>query len=82
MSPTDSLLLLADGVYGATYQAVKLPALAERLKNKLTASRCYALQADVAMRAIEHHLVPDLQLIDDADFVKLSIAHQRTQSWN
>ncbi|MFC6673089.1 sulfurtransferase complex subunit TusB [Marinobacterium aestuariivivens] len=68
----DALLLLEDGVYCAL-EARPLPLP--------TGVRCYALAADVSARGLDGRLASAIEVIDDADFVRLCCEHERVLSW-
>ncbi|MEH6473175.1 MAG: sulfurtransferase complex subunit TusB [Halopseudomonas sp.] len=70
-----ALLLIEDGVYGASPKH-------ESLFVELTGDiACYALQADVEARGLVGLISPRFTLVSDAEFVELTIQCQRTQSW-
>lgn len=70
LSPDDALLLLEDGVYCALAE-LKLPA----------SVRCYALSADVRARGLADRLGADVEVVDDAGFVRLCCEHDKVLSW-
>ena len=69
------LLLIEDGVYGATAAS---QALFEQLP---AAVECYALQADIDARGLTDTASDRFTLIDDAGFVELSVRCNPIQSW-
>ncbi|WP_421862997.1 sulfurtransferase complex subunit TusB [Motiliproteus sp.] len=75
ISPPAMLLLIEDGVYGAT-QAHQ--SLLEQLPDGIS---CAVLQPDVEARGLGPVLSDRFELIDDAGFVALTIKCDRVQSW-
>lgn len=74
-SPGDSVLLIEDGVYAAISSS-ETAALCRQ-----HALRLYALQADVEARGLSHCLAEDVELVDDAGFVRLCCAARDLCSW-
>ena len=72
----DSVLLLEDGVYGAQRAS-------EIINQSPTGNgvRFFALAADVEARGLRTKLHPEVTLVDDREFVALSISHNSVQSW-
>lgn len=73
----DSVLLIEDGVYGGQQNS--------DLISQRTAGtegvRFFALVADVDARGLHDKLHRAVTLIDDREFVALSISHRTVQSW-
>jgi len=69
-SSGDTLLLIENGVYGATVRPAELPEGVTFL----------ALQADLEARGLSN-LPLSTKAIDDADFVNCCIENQQTVSW-
>jgi len=73
---SDSVLLLEDGVYGA-----QLACEIISLVSAGNGVRFFALAADVDARGLRTKLHSAVTLIDDREFVALSISHNSVQSW-
>lgn len=74
--PGAMVLLLEDGVYAArtgSPSAVQMAAL--------SSLQCYALRADVAARGLLGLVADDIELVEYADFVRLSAECHAVQSW-
>lgn len=69
------LLLIEDGVYGATAASQTL------LEQLPTGIECYALQADIDARGLTEAVTDRFTLINDAGFVELSVRCNPIQSW-
>jgi tRNA 2-thiouridine synthesizing protein B len=74
--PGCHLLLIEDGVYGARTGTPTANQLREN-----TAIHSYALREDVVARGLEGLLEPAIELVDYADFVRLSITCHAVQNW-
>jgi len=72
----DSVLLIEDGVYGAQQ--------ASDIFSQIPPDhglRFFALAADVDARGLRSKLHARVTVIDDREFVALSISHNSVQSW-
>ena len=69
------LLLIEDGVYGATTASQPL---FDQLPSDID---CYVLQADIEARGLTEQISTRFSSVDDAGFVELSVRCQRIQSW-
>lgn len=74
--PGAQVLLLEDGVYAARSGSPS----AERMA-ALPGLRYYALEADVAARGLLGLTAADIELVQYADFVRLSVECHAVQSW-
>ena len=74
--PGALVLLLEDGVYAARSGSPS----AERMA-ALPGLRYYALEADVAARGLLGLTAADIELVQYADFVRLSVECHAVQSW-
>ena len=74
----DAILLLEDGVYGATDAA---PAATELQSLIESGVKIFALINDIKARGLEEKLAPNIQPIDYDAFVQLTLDHHRVQSW-
>ncbi|WP_210395077.1 sulfurtransferase complex subunit TusB [Motiliproteus sediminis] len=75
LSGPAALLLIEDGVYGAT------PAFT-RLFHRLDGTvHCYVLAADLQARGIDALVDGRFQVIDDAAFVQLSLDCDKMVAW-
>jgi tRNA 2-thiouridine synthesizing protein B len=72
-----AVLLIEDGVYGAT----KGTAAANKLAAAMKDIAVYALQADVETRGMQGRLIDGVKLVDYGGFVDLVTQHQGAQSW-
>jgi len=72
-----AVLLIEDGVYGAT----KGTAVANKLAAAMKDIAVYALQADVETRGMQGRLIDGVKLVDYGGFVDLVTQHQGAQSW-
>ncbi len=78
ITPGAALLLIEDGVTGAVAGTPAADLLAAIL------GRCpvYVLQPDLAARGLrEARLLPGVELVDYAGFVRLVVAHEAVQAW-
>lgn len=75
ISPPAVLLLIEDGVYGAT---TAHQALLDQLPEEIN---CAVLQPDVDARGLRPLLSERFELVDDSGFVDLTIKCDRIQSW-
>ena len=72
-----AILLLEDGVYGATKGTV-----AEALISGATGKKFYALAPDLKARGLtEDRLIAGIELVDYAGFVDLVEANDKVQAW-
>jgi tRNA 2-thiouridine synthesizing protein B len=74
----DGILLLEDGVFGATSSASTANELQSLIKNGV---KVYALINDIKARGLEDKLSSHIKPIDYDTFVQLTIEHRRVQSW-
>jgi tRNA 2-thiouridine synthesizing protein B len=72
-----AILLIEDGVYGATQGTAAANKLAAAMKDVAV----YALQADVETRGMQGRLIDGVKLVDYGGFVDLVTQHQNTQAW-
>ena len=73
-----SILLIEDGVYGAT----KGTAAEEMLKGAMGDKKVYALKPDLMARAIkEDRVIDGIEIVDYAGFVDLVEANDKVQAW-
>ena len=73
-----SILLIEDGVYGAT----KGTAAEEMLKGAMGDKKVYALKPDLMARAIkEERVIDGVEIVDYAGFVDLVEATDKVQAW-
>ena len=78
MRDGDTLLLIEDGVYGAT----KGTAAEEMLKGAMGDKKVYALKPDLMARAIkEDRVIDGIEVVDYAGFVDLVEATDKVQAW-
>ncbi len=76
--PGDVLLLIEDGVYGATVGHSQ-----EAVVNKLAELniRVYALEGDILARGLTGHLLSTVSLATFDEFVALSVIADNVHSW-
>ncbi|MEZ5585528.1 MAG: sulfurtransferase complex subunit TusB [Sedimenticolaceae bacterium] len=73
-----SILLLEDGVYGAT----KGTTMEGMVKDAMGERKIYALRSDLMARAIkEDRVIDGVQIVDYAGFVDLVEANDKVQAW-
>lgn len=73
-----SILLLEDGVYGAT----KGTAMEGMVKDVMGDRKVYALRSDLMARAIkEDRVIDGVEIVDYAGFVDLVEANDKVQAW-
>ncbi|HOP17273.1 MAG TPA: sulfurtransferase complex subunit TusB [Gammaproteobacteria bacterium] len=73
-----SILLLEDGVYGAT----KGTAMEGMVKDAMGDKKVYALRSDLMARAIkENRVIDGVEIVDYAGFVDLVEANDKVQAW-
>jgi tRNA 2-thiouridine synthesizing protein B len=73
-----SILLLEDGVYGAT----KGTTMEGMVKDAMGDKKVYALRSDLMARAIkEDRVIDGIQIVDYAGFVDLVEANDKVQAW-
>ena len=73
--PGDSLLFIEDGVLAAAFSLPYIDAVRSDVPT-------YALQADCAARGLLGRYSPRVQIVNDAGFVDLIAAHQRSITWS
>lgn len=74
----DGILLLEDGVFGATTYAPEADQL-QMLNQR--GVRVFALMNDVKARGLEEKVAPNIEIVDYNAFVQLTLAHRCVQSW-
>lgn len=74
----DSVLLLEDGVFGATRSAPNTEKLQLLMRSGV---KVFALTNDVNARGLEGKLATGIKPVDYNMFVQLTIDHCRVQSW-
>ncbi len=74
--PGALILLLEDGVYAARRGSPSAEQMAT-----LSGLHCYALRADVEARGLQKLVAAEIELIEYADFVRLSVECHAVQSW-
>ncbi len=73
-----SILLIEDGVYGATKGA----AAEDLVKGAMADRKVYALKSDLKARAIkEDRVIDGIEIVDYAGFVDLVEATDKVQAW-
>jgi tRNA 2-thiouridine synthesizing protein B len=72
-----AVLLIEDGVYGATAGTRIQPRLLEAMKS----CTVYALQADVEARGLQGRLIEGVVTVDYGGFVELAVRCETVQSW-
>ncbi|PCJ22324.1 MAG: sulfurtransferase complex subunit TusB [Gammaproteobacteria bacterium] len=77
IEPEDSILLIEDGVYGASPHTP----CREALELASRSIKLYALEADLSARGLNKPLLPCITLVSYAEFVELSASHDTVQSW-
>jgi tRNA 2-thiouridine synthesizing protein B len=75
---SDGILLLEDGVFGATAAAPGSGELQLLIKSGVKA---FALINDIKARGLEEKLAPNITPIDYNTFVQLTLEHRCVQSW-
>ena len=75
--PGSAVLLIEDGVYGATQGTT----VSQRLLDALATVAIYALKPDVEARGMQHRLMDGIKLVDYGGFVGLVVEHHTVQSW-
>ncbi len=75
--PGSAVLLIEDGVYGASAGEATESAL-RGARGKL---RFYALAPDIEARGMQGRVVQGVELVDYAGFVDLVTSHEVVQSW-
>lgn len=70
-----AILLIEDGVYAAHKSSAPL---FETLNDGI---KLYALEADIRARGLMSALLPNVELINDEGFVRLSLEYDKVQSW-
>jgi tRNA 2-thiouridine synthesizing protein B len=74
----DGILLLEDGVFGATPSAPEADELQILIQRGV---KVFALINDVKARGLEEKLAQNIKLIDYNTFVQLTLDHRCVQSW-
>ncbi|MDO8343086.1 MAG: sulfurtransferase complex subunit TusB [Cellvibrio sp.] len=74
----DGILLLEDGVFGATTSA---PGADELQMLSQRGVKIFALMNDIKARGLEGKVAPNISLIDYNAFVQLTLDHRCVQSW-
>ena len=69
----DTVLLIQDGVYAALAKTAG--------EAKAKSVRIVALDVDIYARGIAAHINPAISLVNDREFVALTVDHESTQSW-
>ncbi|MBI2381124.1 MAG: sulfurtransferase complex subunit TusB [Gammaproteobacteria bacterium] len=77
-APGAAVLLIEDAVVAAVAGSMA----AQRLKSQGVDLRLYVLEADVRARGLSDKLMDGIACIDDAGFVALVVAHDKTVSWS
>ncbi len=72
-----AILLIEDGVYGATDGT----SISDQVKEAMKTKSVYALKPDVDARGISAKVIDGIELIDYAGFVNLVADQTATQSW-
>jgi tRNA 2-thiouridine synthesizing protein B len=72
-----ALLLIEDGVYGATRGNAAEAALREAMQGV----RVYALGPDLEARGMAGALIEGVEVVDFGGFVDLVVEHRTSQSW-
>ncbi|MCW8193475.1 sulfurtransferase complex subunit TusB [Proteobacteria bacterium 005FR1] len=75
----DDILLLNDGIYGASSSSPCAASLEALIRDG--GCRVFALQEDAERRSLTGALLAGVQLIGIAEFVKLAEKHPASQSW-
>ena len=71
------ILLLEDGVYGAT----KGTKVSDMVKDAMSSKTIYALQPDLESRGVADKVIDGIKLVDYAGFVDLVAENDTVQSW-
>ncbi len=69
----DSILLIENGVYAALEDG--------QFFSNAVVHKIYALEEDVTARGLSTKILPQVELIDYAQFVELCTKHSLIQSW-
>ena len=73
-----AILLIEDGVYGATKGTVA----EDMVKGAMGDKKVYALKSDLMTRAItEDRVIDGIEIVDYAGFVDLVEANDKVQAW-
>lgn len=75
---SDAILLLEDGVLGASKSSPHAKSIVEILT---AGTRIFAINVDVKARGLSEQLIESVELIDYDSFVQLTIEHRCVQSW-
>lgn len=77
-APGAAVLLIEDAVVAAVAGSLA----AQRLKSQGASLRLYVLEADLRARGLAGKLMDGVECVDDAGFVALVVAHDKTVSWS
>jgi len=72
-----AILLIEDGVYGAT----KGTAVSEKVQEAMSKFTVYALESDVKLRGVADKVMDGVKLVDYAGFVDLAAENDKVQAW-
>ncbi len=75
--PGSAVLLIEDGVYGATTGS----AIEAEIRQASTAIKFYALQPDMDARGVTPKLMDGITLVDYSGFVDLTVEYSTSHSW-
>lgn len=73
-----AVLLIEDGVFGATKGTKISDQVSEAMSNDITV---YALEGDLKARGVADKVMDGVKLVDYAGFVDLSVEHDKVQAW-
>ena len=77
MQPGHALLLIEDGVTGATTGS----ATEAQVRQACATFKVYALQPDMDARGLTGRLIEGITLVDYGGFVDLTLTHSTSHSW-
>ena len=72
-----AVLLIEDGVYGATRDT----AVSRQVQEAMKSTPIYALMPDVEARGMQNRVMDGVRLVDYEGFVDLVAEHSAVQSW-
>lgn len=75
---SDAILLLEDGVLGATKSSPQADAIHRLIESGV---RVFAISFDIKARGLSELQLESVELVDYDDFVTLTIQHRCVQSW-
>jgi len=75
--PGSAVLLIEDGVYGATTGS----AIEAEIRQSSVAVKFYALQPDMDARGVTPKLMDGITLVDYSGFVDLTVEYSTSHSW-